>query len=188
MKQHKGCRSVIDRKSLHRLVSSVVGSDEPINYLEFGVAAGDTLNMWLTMNLSEKSIFYGFDTFKGIPEQWGKHQKGTFSQFGLTPKIDDSRAHLIKGMFQETLPEFIAAYSSKKPVVVHMDADLYSSTLYCLTMLDQIMVSGTIIIFDEFYDLLHEFSAFNDYIRSYYRSYEVLASMKNFSKIAIRIL
>ena len=57
------------------------------------------------------------------------------------------------------------------------DSDLYSSTLYCLTMLDKFLVDGAILIFDEFYSSSHEFQAFIDYTRAYQKQYKVLASV-----------
>jgi hypothetical protein len=39
--------------------------------------------------------------------------------------------------------------------VIHNDSDLYSSTLYALTMMDRIVPLDAIVIFDEFWDV-HE--------------------------------
>ena len=52
-------------------------------------------------------------------------------------------------------------------MVLNIDSDLYSSALYALTSMHVLLRSGDYVYFDEFFDSLNEFSAFNDYIRSY---------------------
>ncbi|MBK6478379.1 MAG: hypothetical protein IPF93_08815 [Saprospiraceae bacterium] len=43
--------------------------------------------------------------------------------------IQDRRAGLIKGLFQDTLPKFPGWKDFTSRTVIHMDADLYTSTL-----------------------------------------------------------
>jgi O-methyltransferase len=92
---------------------------------------------------------------------------------GKPPKTDNPRIEFVVGSFQETLPKFIANFKTKNWVVVHLDCDLYSSTLYCLTKLDSILPTGTILMFDEFGDVQHEFRAVHDYLASYRRQVRV---------------
>jgi len=54
-----------------------------------------------------------------------------------------------------------------RSMVLNIDSDLYSSALYALTSMHVLLRSGDYVYFDEFFDSLNEFSAFNDYIRSY---------------------
>ena len=72
--------------------------------------------------------------------------------------------------------------------MIHNDSDLYSATLYVLTRANDIILPGTIIIFDEFYSVMHEFRALEDYCSSYMRSYDVLAATRDHIQVAIRIL
>ena len=54
------------------------------------------------------------------------------------PVIDNDQRHrFYQGLFQQTLPGFISTHSHdlNKRLVIHMDADLFSSTLYVLTSL-----------------------------------------------------
>ena len=88
---------------------------------------------------------------------------------GVIPHIEDDRVFFIKGWFQETLPKFLESFSVRSRIVIHNDSDLYSSTLYVLTMLNYLLRSKTIIIFDEFPSTLHEFRAWNDYLSAYKR-------------------
>ena len=172
---NKNIPELKDRATLYQWVQDNFISNERMDYLEFGVWKGTSIKNWMQLNTRKESRFFGFDTFTGLPEDWGKHEAGTFDVDGSIPRIDDNRVTFVKGLFQDTLPQFLASYTPIQPLVVHIDSDLYSSALYCLTKLDHHLSSGSILIFDEFLDPLHEFSAFYDYTRSYYRRWEVLA-------------
>ena len=77
---------------------------------------------------------------------------------GAIPKVADKRVAFYQGLFQETLPPFLKDYSGDRPLVIHNDCDLDSSTLYVLTRTEQITKPGTIIIFDEFTSLCTNFA------------------------------
>ena len=163
---------------------------EPIDYLEFGVAAGDSFRDWLKINALPESRFYGFDSFEGLPEDWQiDSPKGAYSQDGNIPEIDDPRATIIDGLFQHSLPGFLEGFRPANRLVVHMDADLYSSTLYCLTQLDRHIAPGTIILFDEFSarSFTDEFAALQDYCTACYRDYRVIAMRRDFVKVAVEV-
>src|SRR5437879_13248879 len=40
----------------------------PFNYMEFGVAQGQSFRWFMQQNKHPESRFYGFDTFTGLPE------------------------------------------------------------------------------------------------------------------------
>jgi hypothetical protein len=63
--------------------------------------------------------------------------KGAFDVGGAPPEIDDSRIEWVVGYFQKTLPGFLKRYSPANQLVVHIDCDLYSSTLCCLTLTNE---------------------------------------------------
>lgn len=180
-----------DRFKLFEYINSKVIINESIDYLEFGVFKGASIIKWAELNKNGDSKFFGFDSFLGLPEVWDtiKDPKisGTFDTKGQVPETTDKRIQFIKGYFQDSLPGFLKNFNAKNRLLVHLDADLYSSTLYCLTMLDGFLPKGTILIFDEFYSASHEFQAFYDYSRSYGRKVQVLgAEGKNpYSKIAM---
>lgn len=122
----------------------------PINIFEFGVFEGYSMR-WFAQKMSHKdSRFYGFDSFEGLPESWsGSHPQYTFDLSGRVPIFKDQRIILIKGWFQNTVASFLKIYSTDKQLIVHFDADLYSSTLYILMELDRLKKSY-LGIFDEF--------------------------------------
>lgn len=161
----------------------------PIDYFEFGVARGDSLRSWCSLNPHPETRFFGFDSFEGLPENWTSETlRGAFSTSGKTPEIHDPRVRFVVGWFQHSLPEFLQSYRSGRRLVIHNDSDLYSSTLYCLTAMNGLMPPGTLIIFDEFYDVLHEYKALNDYGNAYMRKYKIVAATYRFNQAAVVIL
>ena len=61
-----------------------------------------------------------------------------------------------------------------------MDADVYSSTLFALTMIGPYLNKDDIIIFDEFNVPLHEFKAFTEFLSSYYIKVKVIGAVNNY--------
>lgn len=171
-----------DREELYSRINKIIGPDQPISYLEFGVWRGASMARWTTLNRSAESRFYGFDSFEGLPQDW-KHGygRGHFGTAGKPPEIPDSRISWVSGWFQQTLPKFLETFRPGSQLVINNDSDLYSSTLYTLTMLDHFLVPGTIIIFDEFYDASNEFRAYRDYTSAYMRRLDPLMMVGDFA-------
>ncbi len=135
--------------------------DAPITLLEFGVWEGYSIKFFATLNTNKNSSFSGFDSFQGLPLDWDKvYPKGAFSTKGRLPKNDDERIVFLKGWFQNTLPTFLKKASIKNNLIVHYDADIYSSTLFCLLQIDTLKKKYTA-IFDEFQG--DEVRALSDY-------------------------
>jgi hypothetical protein len=185
----------ISRSELWEYISQIIGNNTPISYLEFGVYKGTSLLSWTKLNTNEKSEFIGFDSFEGLPEDWLKlgfysAKRGTFYAEGKPPIIDDTRVEFIKGWFQDTLPLFLNRFSSNKQIVIHCDADIYSSTMYVLCKMDSNIRRGTVIIFDDFCSMLHEFRALEDYSSSFLREYEVLGAAGElyYERVAVRLI
>ena len=120
-------------------------------YLEFGVFKGETINE--IASLKQDKIIYGFDSFEGLPEDWQNGMpKGTFNVNGILPQVNDN-VRLIKGWFDETLPDFLNEYK-ENCAFIHIDSDLYSSTKIVFDALKERIVSGTVIVFDEYINYL----------------------------------
>ena len=73
-------------------------------------------------------------------------------------------------------------------MVIHIDADLFSSTLFVLNTLNPYLKKGDILFFDEFNVPVHEFKAFKLWVESYYINYTVLGEVNNYYQTAIRIV
>jgi O-methyltransferase len=162
-------------------------ADSPITYLEFGVSEGFSFRWWANANKHPESTFYGFDTFDGLPESWGTYNKGDMS--AGVPDTSDHRCAFIKGLFQDTLFEFIKSHSlTGGRKIIHLDADLFSSTLFVLTSLAPYMQKGDILFFDEFNVPNHEWMAYRIFTDSFYVKTEILGAVNNYYQVAFKII
>ena len=181
-------QSPLRKVPFYQYVDDAMGN-VPIDYLEFGVFKGWSMQKWLEINRHPESRFVGFDCFKGLPERWMQGRPvGHFNVDGATPQLNDSRVEWVVGLFQDTLPTFLRSYQTNRQIVVHIDCDLYSGTLFCLASLHPYMPPGTVVIFDEFYDLLHEFAGFHEYHTTFMRKWEGVAYRDEFVQAAVRLL
>ncbi len=154
---------------------------------EFGVATGKSLN-FLAKRLKNKTLF-GFDSFEGLPETWrGNYPKGTFATQGLPPVREN--VTLIPGWFDDTLASFLALHPDHA-LLLHLDADLYSSTKTVLELLRPRIVPGTILVFDEFFNYPGwkegESKAFFEFIGSSKLRFEYLAYNCLGTQLAVQI-
>ena len=168
-----------NRWDLHgHLVSKHLNPEEKILFLEFGVYKGQSFEIWVNGNKNPGSRFAGFDTFTGLPEDWGNIKKGSFSAGGKLPDyITDPRSKFHVGLIQDTLPGFVKTMSRDQRIVIHIDVDIYNATLFTLLALHPWLRSGDIIIFDDFFTITkaaHEFKAFYDFLDLYHTPYKPL--------------
>jgi O-methyltransferase len=183
------CKESATREAMYDQISTVLIKGNPVDYLEFGVFRGDSIRYWTTINRSAESRFFGFDSFEGLPEVWGKtRKKGDFNLEGNMPVINDERVRFVKGWFDKTVESFAAKFEPRNRLVLHLDADLYSSTMLALVFFNKWMGAGTILIFDEFSDRQHEFKAFRDFLQIWKREYRVIGQMDNYAKISLELL
>lgn len=136
-KPREGSVIVEDRSALYRHAADLMGSDEPITYLEFGVGQGNSMREMVRQFPHPDSLFVGFDSFIGLPEDWLMHKRGAFSNLGEAPRIGDPRVRFVKGWFQNTLHDSLVWLRGHLTgrVLIHYDADLYYSTLFLLISL-----------------------------------------------------
>jgi Macrocin-O-methyltransferase (TylF) len=154
-------RRARDRKAVFDYVASKV-QNKKVLYLEFGVYRGDSILYWARKLRNPDTKLHGFDSFEGLPEGWGPHAKGHFGVAGKVPQIDDPRITFFKGWFDQTLPRY--SVPPHEILVIVMDADLYSSTIYVLRHLRPYIQSGTFIYFDEMNQIDHEPKALDEFI------------------------
>jgi len=151
-------------------------------FLEFGVFKGESLSFFAKQR--PECIFYGFDSFEGLPEDWsgGSAPKGFFSvnDWSALPVMRLPNVKLVAGWFEDTLPQFIGGHFKKDTCCsfLHMDSNLYSSTAFVLQSLTPYIRSGTVILFDDFFNYpgyaQHDFKAFFDVIDPIFK-YEFIA-------------
>lgn len=182
-----GVPQTVDRFALFSLVADLV--ERPVGrYLEFGVSTGDSLRWWAARLNEPDTRLVGFDTFEGIPAAWGAQPAGSYTAGGTPPKVDDDRVTFEVGLFADTVPPFFATTELHHPLLVHLDADLYDSTVVVLTALLPHLRPGDVLMFDELLDVGtadHEFAAFRDVAGDL--GYEVLGAVATGPQVAMRV-
>jgi Macrocin-O-methyltransferase (TylF) len=172
------------REELYTHIGTNIASARVL-YLEFGVWQGASMQYWSNLLRNPESKLHGFDSFEGLPENWlASHTKGVFSTQGQLPIFNDSRVRLFKGWFQDTLPTY--SLPSHDILVVHMDADLYSSTIFVLETLKEAISPGTYVLFDEFADRHNELRAFDEFQRSSNARFSVVGATRALQQIAFQ--
>lgn len=160
---------ILNFKSRERVwdysLNKIFSKGEKILFLEFGSHAGYSMNYISNINTCPESIFFGLDTFYGLPERWGTTKKGRFNMNGKVPLTKDSRVNYVKGMFQDTYQKIQKKLiKNKGSLLVYYDADLYSSTLFALIKVHDLRTSY-VAIFDEFSG--HECRALYNYSQAF---------------------
>ncbi len=144
------------------------------DYLEFGVATGDTFlaAYHLAQYLKRTPLhrhsrrFFGFDSFQGLPpiqgldaEQGAPFKQGDYA-YNLTyvrkkfgrQGIDWRHVTLVPGWFHDTLTQDTKqALGLSKAAIIWIDCDLYRSTVPVLQFIADLIQDGTVIIFDDWF-------------------------------------
>ncbi len=161
-------------------------ADKPGLTLEFGVGRGKSMR-WIAPRV--EGTVHGFDSFEGIQEHWNGNPIGSFAQKKL-PKVPGNVEFHV-GYFDATLPAFLAAHP--EPVAfLHVDSDLYSSTVTVFDALGDRLQPGAVILFDEYYNFhrwqQHEFRAFQEFVGRVGLRYEYIAYSVTGQQVAVRVL
>ena len=162
--------------------------------LEFGVHNGKSINA--IAKFTDKKI-HGFDSFEGLPmdgklpttkDDGVKWYVGKMNNFGKMPNVKKN-VKLHKGWFDETLPKFFSK-EKEKISLMHIDCDIYSSTLSVLKNSKKNITSGTIIIFDEYLNYegwqKNEHRAFQEFCGKFKIKFDFIAYTYK-GQVAVRI-
>jgi predicted O-methyltransferase YrrM len=165
------------------LLSFAVGEAREGQFLEFGVASGATINH--IADRHPNGTIVGFDSFEGLPETWrsGFH-KGMFAVARMPTVRNNVR--LIKGLFADTLPGYLA--STSEPVsFVHVDCDLYSSTKTVFDLVGPRMAERCVLVFDEYFNYpgwrMHEHRAFREFLANTGRTARYVAAVPKHQQV-----
>lgn len=117
-------------------------------FAEVGVYQGGSAKILYSISEKQGRKLFLYDTFAGMPfkGEYDTHDVGMFSDCSE----DEIRAAMpnaivSKGVFPESLVEM-------PPVAfVHADADQYQSTLDVIKTFSPLMVSGGMMLFDDYY-------------------------------------
>jgi hypothetical protein len=146
------------------------------HYLEFGVFKGGTIRY--IAKRAPKAEIDGFDSFEGLPESWAGYNltSQTFCEKGRLPSVP-SNVTLHSGLFKDTIPVWRGG--ALGPIAfLHIDCDIYSSTVDILQGVRDRLQAGTIILFDEYFNYpgwqRHEFKAWQEFVAANNIRYEYL--------------
>ena len=152
--------TTLKRFNIMNMASLVINNakTEEINIMELGVARGDTMKMLYDIFNTDKTNFYLYDTFSGLPEpnrkdisikNAQKKMKGKFC-FSMkeVKKIvgKHKNVHYIEGLVEDTLIKTMPKHVN----FAHLDCDLYSPTYYTLKHMIPIMAKPSIIVIDDY--------------------------------------
>jgi len=136
--------------------------NQPGDIIECGIFQKVTsilIAKFLDLRASDKKLFL-FDSFQGLPEPGRRVDASTHLQKGgWSARREEVEARLARhqvqerciireGWFSQTLPTLDAQQSF---CLAYLDADLYSSTVDCLTHLWPRMVNNSVTIFDDYH-------------------------------------
>ena len=159
--------------------------------LEFGVFTGFTLNFLAFKKPNWK--IEGFDSFEGLPQFWNQtNPKGKFSISGKLPPVLRN-VSLNKGLFEESIPIYLSTLNNTEIKIkyLHIDCDLYSSTKTIFNLLRDFIASGTVIVFDEYFNYHGwengEFKAFQEFVKENSINYEYITYNYLGCQVALRI-
>ena len=166
--------------------------------VEVGTFGGRTLKQFAYW-LPTKTI-YGFDSWQGLPEAFNDLPAGHFARD--LPKVP-ANCQLVQGWFgerppqdQSDIPEFtIQAFADEHPepiALLHLDADLYSSTKTVLDVFAKQIVPGTVILFNEYWNHStwedHEYKAWQEHCKMHGIKYEYIGYASDHQEVAVRVL
>jgi|SanBayMetagenome_1026888.scaffolds.fasta_scaffold00198_9 O-methyltransferase len=142
-------------------------------YIEFGVLNGASMIEAWGILRGLLTHIYGFDSFFGLPKLseddlksknlMPSFDQGNFSSMSCkrvqetiiasTYGLDPALLTLIEGLYEESLPLFdISSLKDQGPcLVVHVDCDLYSSSLDVFHFIESVATTGTWLLLDDYW-------------------------------------
>ena len=112
--------------------------------LEFGVYTGTTLRA-IAQARGDGEV-HGFDSFQGLPEDW---RAGFAAGTSTTSSPPSPRRRARRGLVRGHAARLPRRHPG--PVdLLHLDADLYSSTATVLELVGPRLRPGSVVVFDEY--------------------------------------
>jgi hypothetical protein len=142
-------------------------------FIEFGVFQGESLKEAYYCLRDQVSDYVGLDSFQGLPEPeevdalgvtlTPAFVKGNYASYGidfvknniLSTGIDPEKVLLIEGYFEDSLTPLLKrqllGLGSGKASVIHLDVDIYSSTIQALKFAYDFMQTGCWLLCDDYW-------------------------------------
>ena len=145
---------------------------------EYGVDQGKSFIQ--ICDYFKKDKVFGFDSFKGLPNGgvWPGNiaHQGQFNHNGKIPFQIPTNGEIIDGWFDISLPRF--DYGKSVAKFLHVDCDVYSSTVDIFNTLTRKVVAGTVIVFDDYCNYTGwrkgEWKAWKEFVERQNLNYEYL--------------
>jgi O-methyltransferase len=121
-------------------------------FAEVGVYKGGSARL-IHKILEDSESFSLYDTFEGMPEcnkTLDKHRKGDFkdtSYDNIRKMFKGTSVRIVKGFFPDSASD---EDKSRAYSMVHIDCDIYQSVKDCCKFFYPIMMSGGIMVFDDY--------------------------------------
>ncbi|MGK7940840.1 MAG: TylF/MycF/NovP-related O-methyltransferase [Crocosphaera sp.] len=163
----------------YELYKSIVNL--PGQVVECGVFKGASLIRFCTFREILESPYsrkiIGFDAFGKFPEQENVDDKTFVKKFegeagdGISvEELQEVLAHkkfenyeLIQGDITQTIPDYIADHPELKISLLHIDVDVYKPSVTILNHLFDKLVSGGLLVFDDFGTVAGETKAIDEF-------------------------
>lgn len=142
------------------------------SYLEFGVFNGESMKQAYAILRDQVRGYVGFDSFEGLPKGAGIDEvgvkfmpqfvEGNYRSTGLdftranilSTGVSPELLRLIPGFFDRSLTPSLQSEILKhygKASVIHLDVDLYASTMEALEFSRELMQTGTWLLCDDYW-------------------------------------
>lgn len=145
--------------------STIKSNNTGGDYLEFGVKFGSGIHIAhdTATKLGLQNIrFFAFDSFQGYPHTETEFltlgernaSRKDFTDYIATRGVDLDRIVIVEGWFDDTLKKDTHLKPNHKlnqASLIHIDCDLYDSTVSVLDFIYDLIVPGTIIVFGDWY-------------------------------------
>jgi hypothetical protein len=158
-------------------------------WVELGVGSGESTRQICATakRLHLQMTLHGFDSFMGLPEDWGGEAGRGDYAFPM-PQLSEPNVRLYPGWFHETLPRVLPTLPSQIGFM-HVDCDLYSSTRTALQALCPRLGPGTVLQFDEYWNYLEardgEMRAFKEFVVRTGLDFEYLGYNANYMQASV---
>lgn len=147
------------RKKLFRHIFKMYDSDISL-VIELGVARGALTKWALKEFATQRMMWFGFDTFTGLPSDWIRNGEvylkgGTFSTKGIAPMIQDERLKFLIGDVTTTcsqIPEIMNSQNTGRSVVI-FDLDLFQPSQVVWKEIARFLKAGDLLYFDQAFDV-----------------------------------
>jgi hypothetical protein len=166
-----GCVYMRDQfRYIHKLASHINEHIRTNNgsILDCGIWKGDSTRRLAAIFPSQ--TIHAFDSFEGLPDDWTTSAAGAFklTEQEIQQLNLPTNSCCYKGWFKDTLKDWKAATNHSTVSLIRIDCDIYSSTTDIFQIIGDMLVPGSVIIFDELIGYLgwehHEYKALQEYL------------------------